>query len=85
MAECRSCRIPIDWAQLPGGKPVPVDRDSAGDPNGTLAVRRTPAGTLQARVLKSGEQTQPGEVRGISHFASCPQAATWRAKKAPGG
>ena len=78
MAECRSCRITIDWAQLPDGKPVPVDRASAGDPKGNLAVHRTTAGTLKARVLKAGEQLQPGEVRGISHFASCPQARQWR-------
>lgn len=85
MAECRSCRIEIDWAQLPDGKPIPVDRASAGDPSGNLAVHRTTAGTLKARYLKSGEQLQPGEVRGISHFASCPQAAAWRQREASRG
>ena len=81
MAECRSCLIKIDWAQLPDGKPVPVDRSSAGDPSGNLAVRRTGAGTLLARVLKQGEQPEPGEVRGISHFATCPQAAEHRKER----
>jgi hypothetical protein len=85
VANCRSCRIEIDWAQLPDGKPVPVDRSNAGDPGGNLAVRRTAAGTLQARVLKAGEQLQAGEVRGISHFASCPQAQQWRQREASRG
>jgi hypothetical protein len=85
VAECRSCYSKIDWAQLPDGKGIPVDRSSAGDPNGNLAVRRTRAGNLRARVLKSTEQPQPGEIRGVSHFATCPQAQQWRSREADRG
>lgn len=85
MASCRSCGATVDWANLPGGGPVPVDRASAGDPKGNLAVRRTDAGTLAVRYLKGGEQPADGEKRAISHFASCPQAAAWRKREAAGG
>ena len=82
MAECRSCQITVDWATLPDGKTIPIDRSSAGDPTGNLAVRRTDTGTLEVRYLKGGEEPEPGEKRGISHFATCPQAANWRERKA---
>lgn len=83
MSECRSCQIPVDWGTLPDSKAIPIDRSSAGDPKGNLAVRRTDAGTLKVRFLKADEQPEPGEKRGISHFATCPQAANWRERKAP--
>jgi len=73
VANCGSCGTVIDWALLPTGKRIPVDRASAGDPNGNLAVKRD-GGKLHARYLKAGQQPEGGEKRGISHFATCPQA-----------
>ena len=78
MPACRSCHAEIDWAGLEGGGPIPIDRASAGDPKGNLAIRRIEHGTLRARYLRKGEQPQAGEVRGISHFATCPDAPAWR-------
>ena len=71
MASCDSCHAVIDWALLPSGKRIPVDRASAGDPKGKLAVKRLDDGQLHARYLKKGDQPEGGEKRGISHFASC--------------
>lgn len=73
MTECRSCRAVIDWALLPTGKRIPVDRASAGDPAGNLAVVRL-NGELHARYLRDGQQPEGSEKRGISHFATCPDA-----------
>jgi len=83
MASCKSCFIKIDWATV-DGKTVPLDHASAGSPEGNIAVRRMPGGTLKGRYLKRGEQPEPGEVRGISHYATCPQAAEWRERKTAG-
>ena len=74
VATCGSCGTEIDWALMPSGKRNPVDHHSAGDPNGTLAVKRLDDGTLAARVLKDGDQPEQDEKRGTSHFATCPDA-----------
>jgi len=84
---CRSagCQAEIDWAMSvarPGAQPskMPVDRASADDPAGNLAVWRD-GGTLRFRVLGKGEEPGPGEHRGISHYATCPAAASWRGSR----
>ena len=71
MASCDSCHAEIDWALLPSGKRIPLDRATAGDPKGNLAVKRLDDGSLHARYLKNGDQPGASEVRGISHFATC--------------
>ena len=78
MAECGSCPAEVDWVLLPSGSRMLVDRASAGDPDGNLAVRRMADGTLAARHVKPGDQLEPGEVPGKSHFSSCPDAQAWR-------
>jgi len=63
-ALCKSCSAPIRWVKMENGKPHPVDAD-----------KHDPA------LIISGDQTQgaAGFV-GVSHFATCPQAATHRKK-----
>lgn len=78
---CRSCQAEVDWARTPDGKTMPLDRASAGSLDGNLAVRRLEDGTLAARPLVLGEEPGPGEKRGISHFASCQDAAKWRKRE----
>lgn len=76
MASCRSCQAEIDWAVTdPGRKAMPVDHGSADDPAGNLAVWRDGEGTLRCRVLRKGEDPAAGQLRGQSHWASCPQSA----------
>ena len=87
MNECRSCGHPVDWAySLPDEQGVektnPINHDSADDPKGNLAVWRDPDGVLRYRYLRKGDEPQRGEHRGISHFATCKQSATWRKPKA---
>lgn len=75
-ATCRSCSSPISWATLPDGKLMPLDAKSV--PDGNIAAHRDERGDLQARVLKDGDELVEGERRGVSHFASCPNAAAHR-------
>jgi hypothetical protein len=89
---CRSCHAEIDWAymdpgyvkpgeeHLKGNRPKanPVNHDSVDDPDGNLAVWRDGDGVLRYRYLRNGDVPAPGEHRGISHFATCPESARWR-------
>jgi hypothetical protein len=52
-----------------------VERGSAGNPAGTLAVRKLADGTLSARPLSAGAEPDPGEWRAVDHDARCPMAA----------
>lgn len=64
-AECRGCKATIYWITTEAGKAAPIDCDVEG---GVRPSRSTaPLG---------GVQYNPG--RGISHFATCPQAAGFR-------
>lgn len=82
--ECRSCHAAIDWAYAPEADPDgkvkshPVDHDSADKPGGKLAVWRDDSGVLRYRYLRKGDQLRRGEHTGISHFATCPNAAQHR-------
>lgn len=73
------CGIWIDFAWPEGDGPaMPVERRSADQPGGNLAVSRIPGGGLRYRVLRDGEEPGPGEHRAVSHFANCDQAGRWR-------
>jgi len=80
MAECKSagCGQRIAWARtVPGGRAMPVNAGSAGDPDGTLAVWRQD-GKLLCRVLKKGEEPGQGQWRGVAHWTTCAKAAEHR-------
>lgn len=72
-------------------KTMPINHDSVDDPKGNIEVWRepiiptttdAPAMVLRFRYLRKGERPTPGHHRGISHYATCPQAGQWR--KQPG-
>ena len=76
MPQCSSdgCGAQIAWARtVPGGKPMPVNRGSANDPAGNLAVWKQD-GKLWCRVLKAGEDPAEGQFRGVCHWATCVKA-----------
>jgi hypothetical protein len=86
--QCDSCSELIDWAVSakppePGERPKrnPINHASADDPKGNLEVWRDPNGVLVYRYLKKGEQPEHGHHRGVSHYATCPQAAEWRSRQ----
>lgn len=63
MSRCRSCRAEIVWAKTRDGKAAPFERD----PKGVWTI-----------VDGVAYAAQDGDERYTSHFATCPQAATWR-------
>lgn len=82
---CSSCRAPIVWTHTTSGERMPVDPEPVAGGN----IRLTTAhGTLLASVVGSTidlfDQSDDG-IRYQSHFASCPDAADWRANQAAAG
>jgi len=74
MPPCRQsgCDGQIVWAKTPAGANMPIDKGSAGAPEGNLAVRRSGEGLI-ARVLKNGEEPDKvkAEWSGVCHWATC--------------
>lgn len=71
---CRSCGASIVWARTDSGRLMPVDREPSAQ--GRL-VLRTEDGELHVRVA---EENARG-VRHRPHFATCPDADSWRAQR----
>lgn len=66
LAECRSCRAPIVWAELaPSGNKHPFDASSV------VSLGTSGAGLF-------GDERPRRTIQAISHFATCPQAAAYR-------
>lgn len=79
-ATCGSCAAPIVWAKTATGSLMPLDAQPV--PDGNVAAYRDASGDVRARVLKAGEEPQPHERRGVSHFATCASADQHRKRKA---
>lgn len=72
-------------------KTIPVNRDSWNDPAGNIAAWRGKALPLKdgspgpsiiyARYITKAAPLKDGEHRGISHFATCPDAGKWRNRR----
>jgi DNA polymerase III epsilon subunit-like protein len=71
-AECeRGCGTLVDLAKVGTSSVVPVEHESAGAADGTLAVRRDPSGQLVARWLTGRQKPEHGERRGRAHWLTC--------------
>jgi hypothetical protein len=57
---------------MASGKANPLDADPT--PDGNVAAHLDDKGDLRARALKAGEQPEPHERCGTSHFTTCPRA-----------
>lgn len=74
MPTCRSCEALIIWATSPTtGKSIPLDAEPT--PNGNLVLVGG-----EARVYTE-EDARLARDRHTSHFATCPDAGSWRGKK----
>lgn len=74
MSTCLSCRKPVIWGITDAGKRIPVDPDPVAD--GNLAIG--PENPPRVRYLQKDDTTRPSEWRGVSHFATCPDAGKHR-------
>jgi hypothetical protein len=73
MAACRSCDAEITWATSEQtGKPIPLDATPTA--NGNLALVNGKAHYYGA------DDERLHRERYTSHFATCPEAASWRKK-----
>ncbi len=80
MARCRTCAREVLWALTEHGKAIPIDPDPRPDGN---IVLRSVGGVDQriAHVLAAAE-VAPGAPRYVSHFATCPDSALHRRRRA---
>lgn len=69
---CRACRGLIIFGLTEAGRFMPVDFDPPADGSGTVVVGLTDRGQLMAIV------DEPDEGRRTSHFATCPEASSFR-------
>lgn len=93
-ATCRSCRAPLDWADTPAGKKIPLDKTPV-DQTARGALILVEAGhrnwaysfkDLVAKVsLREGvSETRAAEMIGqqyearLSHFSTCPNSERHR-------
>jgi hypothetical protein len=65
---CRSCQAPITWAETLAGKRMPFD--------GEIVAVRTERERATARAILVIDTAVT-----TSHFATCPDASTWRGRK----
>lgn len=92
MARCRSCNAPVLWAKTTAGKAIAVDAEPDSDwdqpvidPSGTLRPTGTSVEGRYGKVplveVVGGGQASldaPAERRWRPHFATCPDAGSWR-------
>lgn len=89
MTTCKSCRAEVVWTVTDKGEPMPIDPDSV--PTGNLVVdfvrpgqpvdRRTGKPLLTNRSHMAGLEDDSAEPRYVSHFVSCPAAASHRKRR----
>jgi hypothetical protein len=73
MSACRSCGSSILWGVTPAGKRIPLDIGFSEAGNLT-PVGKLPDGAVRVRPQQPGD----GPARYVSHFATCPEAGSWR-------
>lgn len=76
---CRGCGKPIYWIKTPAGKSIPCDPEQVRywkRPGGSQKIV-TPWGEVVSAEL-SGDLNDTTYVGYISHFATCPQANSFR-------
>lgn len=88
MALCRSCQAPIMWTRTTAGELMPLDLDPVSGGNVVLTghhVEGKQGGLVpQCKVEPPTLSLFDEAVRYVSHFATCPEANTWRKAPAQG-
>lgn len=80
MSVCRGCGARIRWAVTEAGKRIPLDPEPR--PDGNVHVYDGVAYVLDLDGLPLHDHRAHGDHRlYVSHFATCPQAASFRKKK----
>lgn len=79
-ASCRSCGAPIVWAVTRKGKRMPLDAEPVD--GGNVVIVEPARGSVPpvAEVREPALTDPSGLARYTSHFATCPQADSWRSR-----
>jgi hypothetical protein len=72
---CESCAAPIIWTTSEHGKAAPIDAEPAA--GGNIALTEVPGQNPLSKVLNTRQQFGRSAMR-MSHFATCPDAPSWR-------
>jgi hypothetical protein len=68
IGRCRSCGAVIEWVELPSGSRMPFN---------------PPVVFLTSLdIVGADDYAEVDRARSVSHFATCPDAATWRRNRA---
>lgn len=78
VTNCRTCEAPIVWCITKAGKKMPLDADPVED--GKFYLLDEDEETPEARSV-SGATLSAGVDRYTSHFASCPEASSFRGRR----
>lgn len=75
---CASCSAPVIWTVTHNGKKMPVDAEPAD--NGNIRLRQEGDRMIAEYPGREhpGLFEDPDQRRYLSHFATCPQAQSWR-------
>lgn len=76
MSRCRSCRRGIRWAFTANGKRMPLDADP--HPDGNVVLEDGDSGQPIAVVCAPGDPWLAAGPTYMPHWASCPQAKSWK-------
>lgn len=67
---CRACGAPMIWTVTAiNGKAIPLDAEPV--PEGNIVI-------IDGRAVVTTEPAAVGELRYVSHFATCPEAKRFR-------
>lgn len=81
--ECEACQARMLWTITPTGSPSPIDYAPSANGN-VLVLQPSDLGELLSVVL-SGDALERARARGVklrlNHFASCPKADEFRARR----
>lgn len=78
-AQCRSCRARVIWGRTEQWRSMPVDAEPDRE-RGNLTVTAMEGRPPRIRPATDAERAA-GQAH-TSHFATCPEAAGWRMRKA---
>lgn len=76
---CRSCKAPVVWLTIrPGGRRMPIDPDPVDDGNIMADLNAAVGVVMSAETVAVLREDDSDEPLYRSHFATCPDARTWR-------
>ncbi len=80
LSKCRSCGALIIWARAKSGSHMPLNAVPSDAGEWTVQQERVPGTGLQREWAAHRATGRMSETRYVAHWASCPQARSWRTR-----